>query len=210
MVSSFLSSNFVIQLHRFITADKAVGAGGFKATWTEIRDPDPLPVPSSSSSPPAQPCDLFKCTSNNYCISPKLKCNGVHNCGKFDDSDEANCRVGSTFEGYIHAQWFLMLSCAMTVCTLIFLVLSCRRRKMDKTTARLQTSANSWEEEDLEGDLEREIEYPPYPIPIPPSPGHPHAHMIDTDQCLHTCTDQHNTLNRVHKQCWHVWVVSND
>lgn len=66
----------------FITADKAVGSGGFKASWTEIKDP-------------SANCDLFKenfkCTANGYCIAPTLKCNSIHNCGKYDDSDEANC-----------------------------------------------------------------------------------------------------------------------
>lgn len=88
----FISSTEMLRIS-FVTADKAVGSEGFRATWTEIQDPSPLPVPSSSSSPPASslPCDHFKCSSNNYCISPKLKCNGIHNCGKFDDSDESNC-----------------------------------------------------------------------------------------------------------------------
>ena len=67
----------------FITADKSKGSGGFKATWTEVRD-----TPAT--------CDKFKCASNNYCISPRLKCNGIHNCGKYDDSDEANCKYCST------------------------------------------------------------------------------------------------------------------
>ena len=118
----FISSTEMLRLS-FITADKAVGSGGFKATWTEIKDPtpsSPMPLNStviSSSSPTsssaaAVTCNTnppviatsnsnnlnhhlqqheFRCASNHYCISAKLKCNGIHNCGKYDDSDEANC-----------------------------------------------------------------------------------------------------------------------
>lgn len=61
----------------FITADKAVGAQGFRAVWTEVTE-----GPS---------CDQFLCERTGYCISEKLRCNLVNNCGTEDDSDEANC-----------------------------------------------------------------------------------------------------------------------
>ena len=65
----------------FITAQKAVGAKGFKASWTEISE--------SSSS-----CDAkqFRCASNKHCIPLELKCNNINNCGKNDNSDELNCK----------------------------------------------------------------------------------------------------------------------
>ncbi|KAJ8959520.1 hypothetical protein NQ314_006256 [Rhamnusium bicolor] len=61
----------------FITADKAVGAQGFKAIWTEVID-----GPS---------CDEFQCIKTGFCIPDKLRCNNVNNCGADDDSDEADC-----------------------------------------------------------------------------------------------------------------------
>ncbi|CAH1099815.1 unnamed protein product [Psylliodes chrysocephalus] len=61
----------------FITADKAVGAQGFKAYWTEV-----LEGPS---------CDEFQCTRSGFCIPEKLRCNKINNCGSDDDSDEENC-----------------------------------------------------------------------------------------------------------------------
>ncbi|CAG0901993.1 unnamed protein product [Darwinula stevensoni] len=60
----------------FITADKAVGAQGFQAIWTEIKD-DPH-------------CDGFHCSKNGYCISDNLRCNGYENCGVGDKTDELN------------------------------------------------------------------------------------------------------------------------
>ena len=36
-------------------------------------------------------CDGFRCRETGYCIASKLSCNKMPNCGKDDDSDEANC-----------------------------------------------------------------------------------------------------------------------
>jgi hypothetical protein len=61
----------------FVTADKAVGAQGFKIVWTEVQE-----GPS---------CEEFQCKKNDYCIPVKLRCNMVNNCGADDNSDEADC-----------------------------------------------------------------------------------------------------------------------
>jgi hypothetical protein len=128
----FISSNEMMRIS-FITADKAVGSGGFKATWTEIQDPSPLPVPSSSSSsPPASlPCDhKFKCIHNHYCISPQLKCNGINNCGKFDDSDEANCVMAREND-------VVMIALFSSGCLFFLLIVCCfcRKKRNRKRTA---------------------------------------------------------------------------
>lgn len=64
----------------FISADKSVGANGFKAVWTEIADP-------------SGPCSEFHCTKSQFCIADKLRCNKVNNCGADDNSDEENCKL---------------------------------------------------------------------------------------------------------------------
>ena len=68
-------------IHRFFVADKAVGAKGFKAIWTEIKDTDS--------------CQEFQCTGSKMCIPRNLRCNGINNCGPFgeglDNSDEIDC-----------------------------------------------------------------------------------------------------------------------
>ena len=62
-------------------ADKAVGAKGFKAIWTEIKD--------------TGNCQEFQCTESKLCIPRSLRCNGINNCGPIegglDNSDEINC-----------------------------------------------------------------------------------------------------------------------
>lgn len=64
---------------RFFIAEKAVGAKGFKAIWTEIKDP--------------MDCSKgFQCFTSKYCISEALKCNSIDNCGKNDRSDEVDCK----------------------------------------------------------------------------------------------------------------------
>ena len=74
--SQILSETNLMRVSFFI-ADKAVGAKGFKAIWTEVKL---TPV-----------CDEFHCYTSKFCISEKLKCNGVRNCGKVDHSDEEDC-----------------------------------------------------------------------------------------------------------------------
>ncbi|KAF4525770.1 hypothetical protein B566_EDAN002032 [Ephemera danica] len=61
----------------FISADKSVGAQGFRAVFTEVSD--------------APGCDRFMCGKSGFCISERLRCNHVDNCGFEDRSDEANC-----------------------------------------------------------------------------------------------------------------------
>ncbi len=78
--AQILSETNVMKLS-FLIAEKAVGAKGFKAVWTEVRG-----LPDA-----AQQCQGFLCYQNNYCISEKLKCNNVNNCGEGDKSDEADC-----------------------------------------------------------------------------------------------------------------------
>ncbi|XP_024085153.1 cubilin isoform X2 [Cimex lectularius] len=62
----------------FISADKSVGAKGFKAVWTEVADS-------------GENCDEFRCQQSSFCIADKLRCNRVANCGVNDTSDEINC-----------------------------------------------------------------------------------------------------------------------
>ncbi|XP_043509572.1 bone morphogenetic protein 1 isoform X1 [Frieseomelitta varia] len=64
----------------FISADKAVGQQGFRATWTEV-----------STNTDCQ--DQFLCGKSKYCIAELLRCNKIYNCGPTDTSDEDNCDI---------------------------------------------------------------------------------------------------------------------
>lgn len=69
----------------FVTSDRALGAKGFKITWTEVHD--------------TGPCRGFKCAITQYCIHESLKCNGQPNCGNLDSSDETmGCPQPGKFE----------------------------------------------------------------------------------------------------------------
>ncbi|XP_063909054.1 dorsal-ventral patterning tolloid-like protein 1 isoform X3 [Zophobas morio] len=72
----YLSTSNAVRFS-FVTADKAVGAQGFKVVWTEVQE-----GPS---------CEEFQCKKNDFCIPDKLRCNMVNNCGADDNSDEADC-----------------------------------------------------------------------------------------------------------------------
>ncbi|KAJ8981546.1 hypothetical protein NQ317_009805 [Molorchus minor] len=72
----YLSTSNAIRFS-FITADKAVGAPGFKAVWTEVIE--------------GPGCDEFQCLKTGFCIPDRLRCNKESNCGADDNSDEADC-----------------------------------------------------------------------------------------------------------------------
>ncbi|XP_067137712.1 tolloid-like protein 2 isoform X3 [Centruroides vittatus] len=80
-----ISASSMIKIS-FVTADKAVGTGGFKVSWTEIKEGE---------------CDMFQCKVNRYCISKEMQCNDLPNCGKNDSSDEANCLKPSGVNVYL-------------------------------------------------------------------------------------------------------------
>ncbi|KDR22176.1 Cubilin [Zootermopsis nevadensis] len=63
----------------FISAEKSVGAQGFRAVWTEVSE--------------GPYCEQFTCAKSSFCISMKLICNRLDNCGADDQSDEMNCSV---------------------------------------------------------------------------------------------------------------------
>lgn len=75
---AFLSSGDY-QYISFLTSSRALGAKGFRITWTEVHE--------------TGTCYGFKCEKNGYCISSELKCNSLPNCGNGDFSDEI-CGVG--------------------------------------------------------------------------------------------------------------------
>ncbi|XP_071055238.1 cubilin isoform X2 [Onthophagus taurus] len=97
----------------FITADKAVGAKGFKIIWTEIQE-----GPS---------CDEFQCEKNGFCIPNKLRCNKMQNCGADDGSDEADCTVELPKQDYTVLIWssiaLFLLLLLMTACV------ACHRKR---------------------------------------------------------------------------------
>lgn len=60
---------------------------GFRIIWTEIQDSGPGP-PSIGLL--CESTYHFQCEVG-YCISDKLRCDGIKNCGPGDDSDELHC-----------------------------------------------------------------------------------------------------------------------
>uniref|UniRef100_A0A8D8LJ60 Cubilin n=3 Tax=Cacopsylla melanoneura TaxID=428564 RepID=A0A8D8LJ60_9HEMI len=128
----FLSESNEMRLS-FISAEKSVGAQGFKATWTEI-------------SLPKNPCNEFRCSKSKYCIPKKLQCNKRANCGADDDSDEKNCVVEVPLD-----IWFcsLMASLAASVVLTMVLCVWCMRRRSrnrrhhSRHLARLHASPGS-------------------------------------------------------------------
>lgn len=96
----------------FITADKAVGAPGFRAVWTEVQD--------RSSGTPCHH-SYFRCSKSSFCIPAELRCDGVYNCGteegENDTSDEEQCKYESCTGQYYffiyQSPLFTQVSCCV-------------------------------------------------------------------------------------------------
>lgn len=78
----------------FLVAAKAVGAKGFKAVWTEVRG---IPMGGDAERHCQGPQGFLCRGDSRYCISEKLKCNNVNNCGgtfyPADNADGDNART---------------------------------------------------------------------------------------------------------------------
>ncbi|XP_034484961.1 cubilin [Drosophila innubila] len=101
----------------FTTSDKTVGAQGFRVVWTEIQDSGPGP-PSIGLL--CESTYHFQCAAG-YCISDKLRCDGVKNCGPGDDSDELHCITEAAEEDHdvlIIITLVVVLSLICLLCTL--------------------------------------------------------------------------------------------
>ncbi|CAL1273536.1 unnamed protein product [Larinioides sclopetarius] len=105
-----ISTNSVLKL-TFATAEKAIGAEGFKAVWTEVTE--------------SHDCQQFKCKETGYCIASDLKCNREPNCGWTDRSDEEDCEEIETVNVY------LIVGLTMGIAFSIFLTicLVCHRKR---------------------------------------------------------------------------------
>ncbi|XP_050068146.1 uncharacterized protein LOC126556727 isoform X1 [Anopheles maculipalpis] len=109
----------------FTSADKAIGAQGFRIIWTEVQD---TPVgPSSTISLLCESTYHFQCLTSGYCISERLRCDGVKNCGPLDNSDEMHCIIIVPEEDH----GALIISCiaAASFLTCLLCTLCHRKRK---------------------------------------------------------------------------------
>ncbi len=87
----------------FYIADKAVGATGFRAVWTEVKRKETCRE------------NEFKCKGTRFCISRKLKCNKVNNCGRvstgdLDKSDELECEIRKLLLIFFYSIQFVYFS----------------------------------------------------------------------------------------------------
>ncbi|XP_053679390.1 cubilin [Anopheles nili] len=109
----------------FTSADKAIGAQGFRIIWTEVQD-----TPAGPSSTLSLLCEStyhFQCLTSGYCISERLRCDGVKNCGPLDNSDEMHCIIIVPEEDH----GALIISCiaAASFLTCLLCTLCHRKRK---------------------------------------------------------------------------------
>ncbi|XP_017848195.1 tolloid-like protein 2 isoform X3 [Drosophila busckii] len=109
----------------FTTSDKTVGAQGFRIVWTEIQDSGPGP-PSIGLL--CESTYHFQCGAG-YCISDKLRCDGVKNCGPGDDSDEMHCITEAAEEDHDVLIIITLVVALSLICLLCILYHSRRKRR---------------------------------------------------------------------------------
>ncbi|XP_037944623.1 uncharacterized protein LOC119677377 isoform X3 [Teleopsis dalmanni] len=109
----------------FTTSDKTVGAPGFRIVWTEIQDSGPGP-PSIGLL--CESTFHFQCEVG-YCISDKLRCDGIKNCGPGDDSDEMHCITEAPEEDHGVLIIIALVGGSFLICLLCTLCQSRRKRR---------------------------------------------------------------------------------
>ncbi|XP_055639322.1 cubilin isoform X3 [Toxorhynchites rutilus septentrionalis] len=122
----------------FTSADKAIGAQGFRIIWTEVQD---SPVgPSSTISLLCESTYHFQCLASGYCISERLRCDGVKNCGAQDNSDEMHCTIIVPEEDH----GALIISCIAAASFLICLLCTlCHRKRKRRHHRQLGLHRNA-------------------------------------------------------------------
>ncbi|XP_031631169.1 uncharacterized protein LOC116345699 isoform X2 [Contarinia nasturtii] len=113
----------------FITTDKTIGAQGFRIVWTEVQDSAKISGPTTSILHHCEPTYLFHCTVSGYCISNKLHCDGLKNCGPGDDSDEMNCSADVTKDESEILIISSLAACSFLICLVCTIYHRRKRRK---------------------------------------------------------------------------------
>ncbi|BHF74315.1 Domain first found in C1r, C1s, uEGF, and bone morphoproteintic protein [Sparganum proliferum] len=124
-VAAYISDAPFLRM-RMLTTEQAVGAEGFEMSWTEI-----LPLTAEKD------CPGFLCRETKYCISNKMECNGIANCGTFvkdgsiitDDSDErVNCPEATNYS-FVHIGIGVIVTIFLLATLVIIVLIRERRRK---------------------------------------------------------------------------------
>lgn len=128
--TEFISTNSRVVI-RFETGLNDYGRHhGFKLVWTAVK------LVSTT-----EPCDGFLCTGSqecpdinpdckipllHFCIDKQLRCNGLPNCGPFDDTDEEEC-----LSRFI---WIIIYASIPAVCLIFIVIITiyCFRRHKRK------------------------------------------------------------------------------
>ncbi|CAO1427442.1 unnamed protein product [Diamesa serratosioi] len=109
----------------FTSADKAIGAQGFRVVWTEVQDAGS--GPPSTLSLMCESTYHYQCQGSGYCISERLRCDGVKNCGPEDNSDELHCLIEMPKED--HGVLVITVILAVSFLTCLLCTLCHRKRK---------------------------------------------------------------------------------
>ncbi|CAH1967539.1 unnamed protein product [Acanthoscelides obtectus] len=160
----YLSTSNTVRLS-FITADKAVGAKGFHAIWTEVME-----GPS---------CDEFQCLQSGFCLPNRLRCNDHPNCGLEDESDEADCKPVEQPREKFKISWVCAIAAILLALVLLCIIchrlLGRKRRRRRRGGGQFPLPIAAFA---VPGPSSAR-QAPPSPPPPPPPPPPPAMHFCE-------------------------------
>ncbi|KAK2183961.1 hypothetical protein NP493_290g02006 [Ridgeia piscesae] len=142
----FKSNTFRIVV-RFKADDNEYGSSGFRLSWTAVELPKV--IEDEHGNYVDEPCEGFLCKGGEYCIDTEgllcnplprycidatLRCNGLPNCGVYDQSDEETC---------LKEIALIILSVVVPLILIVVVataVVMWRRKRLEATEAATKTS----------------------------------------------------------------------
>uniref|UniRef100_A0A5S6Q849 CUB domain-containing protein n=1 Tax=Trichuris muris TaxID=70415 RepID=A0A5S6Q849_TRIMR len=130
-IRQFVSAKNVIYISFRTHPEKVNGLKGFNLSWTEFKLREDCEGP-----------EYFHCNFSRICISSKVRCNELIDCGEGDNSDEFRCKVETAEEDKT------MISVGITAAVVVIIIMVAtaigvkRQRRMRRARERLSSRIN--------------------------------------------------------------------
>ncbi|KRY70508.1 Cubilin [Trichinella pseudospiralis] len=125
-IRQFISAKNIMHISFLTHPEKVNGLSGFNFSWTEFT------MDEKCNSP-----DLFRCNFSKYCISSKVRCNDLIDCGEGDNSDELHCKVQEKEEDRTVLTVGITATVVVVTILIVILISVKRHQRMKRAQKRL-------------------------------------------------------------------------
>ncbi|KRZ71535.1 Cubilin [Trichinella papuae] len=125
-IRQFISAKNIMHISFLTHPEKVNGLSGFNFSWTEFT------MDEKCNSP-----DLFRCNFSKYCISSKVRCNDLIDCGEGDNSDELHCKVQEKEEDRTVLTVGITATVVVVTILIVILISVKRHQRMKRARKRL-------------------------------------------------------------------------